>query len=232
MVWPFAGHDGDMAGIHHDWGIAPYDEIHRLQQRLVLARADDRIPNLLLTGEHAAVITLGRKTPEGASYPGDVPVVRVERGGEATFHGPGQLVAYPLIHLTQARRNLHAFQRDLEEIGIRTLAEFGIEAGRKEGWTGVWTERGKVQSLGIAVRRWVTWHGLALNVNTDLTPFRAFKPCGLDGTVMTSMAEILGHAVGFDEVRTTLLRHCNDLLPGSPFVPGPLPDPEASPAEA
>lgn len=218
-----------MAGIHHDWGVAPYDEIHRLQQRLVLARADDEIPNLLLTGEHPAVITLGRKTPEGAHYPDDVPVVKVERGGEATFHGPGQLVAYPLIHLTRARRDLHTFQRDLEEIGIRTLADFDIEAGRKEGWTGVWTAQGKVQSLGIAVRRWVTWHGLALNVNTDLSAFRAFKPCGLDGAVMTSMAEILGHELEFADVRSALLRHCDDLLPGGPFVTRPLPDPGARP---
>lgn len=220
-----------MAGIHHDWGIAPYDEIHRLQQRLVLARADDRVPNLLLTGEHDAVITLGRKTPDGADYPGDVPVVKVERGGEATFHGPGQLVAYPLIHLTRARRDLHTFQRDLEEIGIRTLADFGIEGGRKEGWTGVWTERGKVQSLGIAVRRWVTWHGLALNVNTDLAPFRAFKPCGLDGNVMTSMSEILGRELDFAAVRAAVLGHCDELLPGGPFVAGSLPDLDAADAE-
>ena len=100
-----------MPGIHHDWGIAPYDDIHRLQQRLVLARAEERVPNLLLTGEHSAVITLGRKTPGGAAYPSTIPVVEVERGGEATYHGPGQLVAYPIIHLTKARRALHVFQR-------------------------------------------------------------------------------------------------------------------------
>lgn len=216
-----------MPGIHHDWGIAPYAEIHRLQQRLVLARAENLIPDLLLTGEHPAVITLGRKTPEDAPYPPGITVVPVERGGEATYHGPGQLVAYPLIHLTQARRDLHRFQRDLEEVGIRTLADFGIPAGRKEGWTGVWTKHGKVQSLGIAVRRWVTWHGLALNVNTDLTPFQAFRPCGLDGTAMTSMAEILGGPVPFDEVRASLLGHADDLLPSGPFVSGPLPGPDA-----
>ena len=88
----------------------------------------------------------------------------------------------------------------------------------------MWTPQGKIQSLGIAVRRWVTWHGLALNVNTDLAPFRTFSPCGLDGAVMTSMAEILGQEVDFDAVRTTLLRHCDELLPGGPFEAGPLPD--------
>ncbi|MFV1959011.1 MAG: hypothetical protein ACC662_06315, partial [Planctomycetota bacterium] len=105
-----------MAGIHHDWGLAPYGEIHDLQERLVLLRAANRTPNLLLTGEHLQVVTLGRKTPGGGVYPPGVPVVPVERGGKATWHGPGQLVAYPIVHLTQARRDLHRFQRDLEGV--------------------------------------------------------------------------------------------------------------------
>ena len=213
-----------VAGIHHDWGLAPYAEIHALQQKLVIARAENRIPNLLLTGEHPAVITLGRKTPEGGTYDPGIPVVKIERGGEATYHGPGQLVAYPLVHLTQSRRDLHRFQRDLEEIGLRTLADFGLEGRRREGLTGVWIGERKVQSLGIAVRRWVTWHGLALNVNTDLDPFRAFNPCGLDGAVMISMAEALGSEADFDAVRTRLLAHASELLPGGPFEEGPLPD--------
>lgn len=218
-----------MTGIHHDWGLAPYDTIHCLQQRLVRARADGALPNLLLTGEHPAVVTLGRKTPDQGPRPAGIPVVEVERGGEATYHGPGQLVAYPIVHLTQARRDLHRFQHDLEEVGIRTLAEFGIEGYRKDPWTGVWTDAGKIQSLGIAVRRWVTWHGLALNVNTDLAPFRAFKPCGLDGGVMTSMAEILGTPVAFADVREALVAHASAVLPGGPFVPGPLPELEDAP---
>ncbi len=106
---------------------------------------------------HPHVITLGRKTPEDEAYDERFEIVRVERGGEATYHGPGQIVAYPIVHLTQSRKNLHRFQRDLEEIGIRTLAEFGLEGGRREGLTGVWIGQRKVQSLGIAVRRWVTW---------------------------------------------------------------------------
>jgi len=214
-------------GLHHHWGTAPYAELHELQQRLVAARAENSIPNLLLTGEHEHVITLGRKTPEGADYDERFPVVKVERGGEATYHGPGQLVAYPIIHLTQARRDLHAFQRDLEEIGIRTLADFDIEAGRREGLTGVWIGPKKIQSLGIAVRRWVTWHGLALNVATDLAPFETFNPCGLDGSVMTSMSRQLDRPVTIDEVLPRLLAHANELLPGGPFETGPLPALEA-----
>ena len=212
------------AGLHYDWGVAPYQKIHALQQKLVLERAANRIPNLLLTGEHPAVITLGRKTPEGGQYDPGVPVIKIERGGEATYHGPGQLVAYPLIHLTQSRRDLHRFQRDLEEIGLRTLADFGLQAQRREGLTGVWIGERKIQSLGIAVRRWVTWHGLALNVNTDLAPFRAFNPCGLDGAVMISMAEALDKEVLFGDVRDRLLVHASALLPGGPFVSGALPE--------
>lgn len=213
-----------MPGIHHDWGVRPYAEVHALQERLVAQRAEGQIPNLLLTGEHPAVVTLGRKTPRDERIEGGLPVVVVERGGEATYHGPGQLVAYPIVHLTEARRDLHAFQRDLEEVGIRVLADFGLEGVRVPAFTGVWCRGKKVQSLGIAVRRWVTWHGLALNVSTDLAPFRAFHPCGLDGSVMTSLAELLGGEVDLAAVRARLVAHASALLPGGPFVGGPLPE--------
>ncbi len=212
-----------MAGIHFDWGRAPYADIHALQQKFVLARAENRIPNLLLTGEHDPVITLGRKTPQDEAIAGDIPIVVVERGGEATYHGPGQLVAYPLIHLTQSRKDLHQFQRDLEEVGIRTLADFGVTGVRREGLTGVWIGERKIQSLGIAVRRWVTWHGLALNVSTDLEAFQTFHPCGLDGRVMISLSDALGRDVEMDDVRERLVAHASEVLPGGPFEAGPLP---------
>ncbi len=215
-----------MAGVHHHWGLKPYAELHALQERLVGLRAEGRIGNLLLTGEHPAVITLGRKSPRTGSASGEggpIPRVVVERGGEATYHGPGQLVAYPIVHLTEAHRDLHAFQRDLEEVGIRVLAELGLVGERVAASTGVWCRGKKVQSLGIAVRRWVTWHGLALNVSNDLAPFRSFNPCGLDGSVMTSLAELLGAAPPLHEVVESLVRHASALLPGGPFRPGPLP---------
>ena len=212
-----------MTGLHHAWGVKPYAELHALQERLVGLRAEGRIPNVLLTGEHEPVVTLGRKTPRDERIDGVIPVVTVERGGEATYHGPGQLVAYPIVHLTEARRDLHAFQRDLEEVGIRVLADYGLVGERVPAFTGVWCRGKKVQSLGIAVRRWVTWHGLALNVNTDLTPFRAFHPCGLDGNVMTSLAELLGRPVPMEEAARRLVHHAGELLPGGPFAPGPLP---------
>lgn len=214
--------DGPAHGLHADWGLAPYAEVHALQQRLVVARAEGRIGNVLLTGEHPAVITLGRKTPPGFADGGGIPVVEIERGGEATYHGPGQLVAYPLVHLTEARRDLHRFQRDLEEVGIRVCADFGVEAGRVQGFTGVWAGPKKIMSLGIAVRRWVTWHGVALNVSTDLEPFRRFHPCGLDGSVMTSLAQHLKRDPGMDAVRSSLVRHASEVLPGGPFVTRPF----------
>jgi lipoyl(octanoyl) transferase len=214
-----------MAGLHFHWGVKPYAELHALQERLVALRAEGKIPNVLLTGEHPAVVTLGRKTPKDETVAGPIPGVSVERGGEATYHGPGQLVAYPIVHLTEARRDLHAFQRDLEEIGIRVLADYGLAGERVAAFTGVWCRGKKVQSLGIAVRRWVTWHGLALNVTTDLAPFRAFHPCGLDGNVMTSMSELLGTQVSLSDVCARLVVHASDLLPGGPFLPGPLPNP-------
>lgn len=216
-------------GIHADWGHRAYAEMHALQERLVAARADGRVGNLLLTGEHPAVVTLGRKTPGGFPQTvGGTPVVVVERGGEATWHGPGQLVAYPIVHLTEARRDLHRFQRDLEEIGIRVCADLGLEAGRVEGKTGVWVGPKKIMSLGIAVRRWVTWHGLALNVSNDLAPFRAFHPCGLDGSVMTSLSDRLGRPVAVADVTPRLVRHAGDLLPGGPFASVPWADVEAA----
>lgn len=212
-------------GLHHHWGVRPYARVHALQQALVAARAADEIGNVLLTGEHPPVVTLGRKTPDEERPQMDgVDVVEIERGGEATYHGPGQLILYPIVHLTRARRDLHAFQRDLEEIGIRTLADVGIAAARRDGLTGVWVGRRKIQSLGIAVRRWVTWHGLALNVSTDLAPFRRFRPCGLDGDVMINVVEAGGSAQTVDALLPVLLHHAREILPGGPFETGALPE--------
>jgi lipoyl(octanoyl) transferase len=206
-------------GWHVAWGLRSHGELSAFQQRVIAARAQSRIPNVLLTGEHPAVITLGRRTPAGFGERGAIPVVEVERGGEATYHGPGQIVAYPIVHLTEARRDLHRFQRDLEEIGIRVCADAGASARRVEGKTGVWIGDHKVMSLGIAVRRWVTWHGLALNVTTDLSPFRLFNPCGLEPDVMTTLAAEVGHDLAMDHVRDRLVHHAGELLPGGPFEP-------------
>ncbi len=152
------------------------------------------------------MFTLGRKRTalENVLAPGEVEVVEVERGGDVTYHGPGQLVGYPIVHLRDGERDLHRFLRNLEQGVIDTLARHGIEAERIPGKTGVWTDGRKLTSIGIACRRWVTFHGLALNVNTDLSYFHRINPCGFQSSVMTSMAEQLNRPVDMAEVKAHL----------------------------
>ena len=169
-------------------GRTDYGECWELQKELVSARADARSEDALLLTEHDEVVTVGRGTaPE--NYP-DVahPIHEIERGGEATYHGPGQLVAYPILALEEGRRDLHRYLRDLEEVVI-VLGEFGLEGERSPGLTGVWIAGKKICSIGIAVRRWVTYHGLALNLHNAPETHAGFKPCGLDSNVMTRLSD-------------------------------------------
>jgi lipoyl(octanoyl) transferase len=170
-------------------GRTAYAEAHALQQDLLAQRIDGAIGDMLLLTEHEPVITLGRGSTKDSVAGLELPVIEVERGGEATYHGPGQVVAYPILALPEDRRDLHRYLRDLEEVVIGVLAEFDVEGRRSPGETGVWIGSEKVCSVGVAVRRWVTWHGFALNVNTDLAAFRGFRPCGLDPDVMTRLAD-------------------------------------------
>jgi lipoate-protein ligase B len=173
-------------------GRTRYEDAHALQRTLVEERADERIGDLLLLTEHESVLTVGRGTPASERAELErtgLPVVEVERGGEATYHGPGQLVAYPILKLPEGRRDLHRYLRDLEQVVLGVLSEFGLTGERRAGLSGVWLGPRKVCSLGVAVRRWVTYHGLALNLHVDLAPFRRFHPCGLDPEVMTRVAD-------------------------------------------
>jgi lipoate-protein ligase B len=183
-----------------------------LQQDLVAQRQAGTIPDTLILVEHPDAITLGRSArPENVVDAGDVPVFAIERGGDVTYHGPGQLVAYPVFLLGESERDLHRYLRGLEETILRTLADFGIVGARRPGLTGVWTSAEsvprKLASIGVAVRKWVTLHGLALNVNTDLARFAAIHPCGFDASVMTSMARELGHPVDFAAVKGAMVNH-------------------------
>jgi len=194
-----------------DLGRREFGEVWALQRELVAARQRDEIADTLLLVEHPHVITLGRGTHrENLLVPGDTPVFEIERGGDVTYHGPGQLVGYPIFLLRHPERDLHVYLRNLEEALIRALARFDIVAGRKEGWTGVWnaTADRKLASIGVAVKRWVTLHGFALNVSTDLARFSAINPCGLEASVMGSMQALLGRDVPFagvkDAVRDTM----------------------------
>lgn len=156
--------------------------------------------------EHHHVFTLGRRGDASnllsRKGPADqeVPVVRINRGGDITYHGPGQLVGYPHLNLQTRARDLHAYLRNLERCLIETAAHFGIEAFRREGLTGVWTASGKLASIGIGVRRWVTMHGFALNVDTDLRYFEMINPCGLAGCPVTSMSRVLQEPVIISDV--------------------------------
>jgi lipoate-protein ligase B len=187
-----------------DLGTREFGEVWALQKELVGQRQRDEIPDTLVLVEHPHVITLGRGThKENVLAPGDTPLFEIERGGDVTYHGPGQLVGYPIFLLRQEERDLHVYLRNLEEALIRAVGRFGIAGERKEGWTGVWTGGGarKLASIGVAVKRWVTLHGFALNVSTDLGRFAAINPCGLEATTMGSMESVLGRPVPFEEVK-------------------------------
>jgi lipoyl(octanoyl) transferase len=181
-----------------DLGVVPYGEALELQRALADDRIHGRIPDTLLLLEHPAVITLGRGTKQ-TSLPVDAEALRrrgievfeIERGGDVTYHGPGQLVGYPIIDLQQHKPDLHWYLRQLEGALIGALGSLGIEAGRHQGYTGVWTGGRKIASIGIHVRQWVTWHGFALNVTTDLSPFSLIVPCGIPDVVMTSIEKEL-----------------------------------------
>lgn len=176
-----------------DLGTMDYLECWNLQKELVAKRAKEEISDQLIFVEHPHVVTLGRRNAvyHASSHDSDnkVPVYEIERGGEATYHGPGQLVAYPILKLSEGRRDLHRYLRSIEEVLIRTLNDFSIESHQKDGATGVWLKdrQKKIASIGIGVKRWVTYHGLALNVSTDLSYFGLISPCGFDSSVMTSM---------------------------------------------
>lgn len=177
-------------------GTVPYEDALELQRALARERISGAIPeDILLLLEHPPVITLGRSAKAGnlvssADFLASkgVELFEVERGGDVTFHGPGQLVGYPIIDLKRHKLDLHWYLRQVEEALIRTLAAYSIPAQRHPGFTGVWTRGRKIASIGVHARDWVTWHGFALNVTTDLSYFDLIIPCGIDGVTMTSIA--------------------------------------------
>ena len=192
-----------------------------MQRELVAARQRDEVPDTLLLVEHPHVITLGRGTHrENLLAVGDIPTFEIERGGDVTYHGPGQLVGYPIFLLRPDEHDLRRYLRNLEEALLRTVADFGVAGGRNEGWTGVWTAgavgdggaRRKLASIGVAVKRWVTMHGFALNVSTDLSHFAAINPCGLEATVMASMSSVLGRPIEMDAVKARVRAHVAEVF--------------------
>jgi lipoyl(octanoyl) transferase len=195
----------------HRLHLVTYENGMALQQKLVELRQREEIPDQLLLLEHPPVITLGRggkldhllATPDSLQKSG-VRFFETTRGGDITYHGPGQIVGYPILHLGEGNRDVRKYVTNLEEVLIRTVAEYGITAARIEGRRGIWVGNDKIAAIGVRIARWVTSHGWALNVNTNLDHFRLITPCGLHGTGVTSIERELGRTVPVDEVREVL----------------------------
>ena len=192
---------------------------------LVRERRSGAIDDTLVLVEHPPVVTVGVEGDDGSAAASGLPVVPVERGGRATYHGPGQLVGYPVVDLDRRGRDVRRFVRDLEALLVRSVAPFGVVAAHTSGQPGVWVDgRRKLASIGISVEHWVTFHGFALNVAPDLAAFERFHPCGLDGAVMTSLARELGRPVTLNEVRPHVVEAWTELFsPAASARPPPEP---------
>jgi lipoyl(octanoyl) transferase len=190
-----------------DLGLTPYREAWDLQRSLAAAVSQGAIPDTVVMLEHPPVVTLGRRSEEGELHlpeGAEVDVVETDRGGKSTFHGPGQLVCYPILDLTRHGQDVKKYCRDLEEALLRTLGAFGVPATRIEGLTGIWLESPprKIASIGIHIHKWVTTHGYALNVDLDPSPFTEWiTACGLEGVAFTTMSAELGRPLSVDDVR-------------------------------
>jgi lipoyl(octanoyl) transferase len=202
-------------------GQAKYLEVLDLQRRLVELRQENLVVDTLLLVEHEPVITLGRRgnranilstSVELASE--GIQVHPVERGGDVTYHGPGQLVVYPIVHLTQRNLSVRSFVDLLEETIIQVLADFGIDAGREPQHRGVWVSHLKVAAVGVAIRRWVSFHGIALNVSPKMDHFCHINPCELRSEQVTSMAKLLGETPSMEEVVHKVVGRFVELFPG------------------
>ena len=185
-------------------GRLAYQPALDLQEKTLAARAAGETPDQLLLLEHDPVYTIGRQRDRSSlgAAPLPHPVVEINRGGQATFHGPGQLVGYFIFDLQKLTPDLHLFLRWIEEGLIALLAEYNVTAQRREGLTGVWIDERKIASIGVGVRKWITMHGFGLNVASDLTGFESITPCGLQGVTMTSLSRELGREIPIEEAAT------------------------------
>jgi lipoate-protein ligase B len=187
-------------------GRLKYADALALQKDTVRRRVAKEIPDTLILVEHPPVITMGKMSKKEhllATRP-DVEVVETPRGGDVTYHGPGQIVGYPILDLTALNQDLKKYLGKLEETMIRAVGRYGIRAGRQEGMTGAWVEDRKIGAIGVRVEKWVTSHGFALNANNDLGGFDLIIPCGLRGKGVTSIAREIGHEVDLDELRRSV----------------------------
>jgi lipoyl(octanoyl) transferase len=212
----------------HRLGVVSYGDALELQQHLVEQRKSNEIPDQLLLLEHPPVITLGVKTRNDRSHVVAAPEVLEEegvevfesgRGGDVTYHGPGQLVGYPILDLRPDRCDVHRYVRDLEEVLIRVAADYGFAAAREKGFSGAWVGQQKLAAIGVRISRWITSHGFALNVNTDLSRFGLIVPCGIPDRGVTSMGHLLGGTVPMDEVANAVISAFSSVFSRVPTPP-------------
>ena len=211
-----------MSAPQSSWlGRLAYQPALDLQEKNVAARASGEIPDQLLLLEHDPVYTIGRQRDRSSLGPAALPhpVVEINRGGQATFHGPGQLVGYFIFDLQKLTPDLHLFLRWIEEGLIALLQDYGLAAQRREGLTGVWIEDRKIASIGVGVRRWITMHGFGLNVGSDLSGYEAITPCGIAGVTMTSLSRELGREISVEEAATEASRVLTAVYPQ--LIPSP-----------
>jgi lipoyl(octanoyl) transferase len=197
-------------------GVVPYAAASDMQRALVEDRRAGRVPDILLLLEHPHVITLGVKADAARSHliatPESLAARRVEvhetgRGGDITYHGPGQIVGYPILDLRPDRCDVHKYVRDLEDVMIRTARDFGLDAARIAGLSGAWVGADKIGAVGVRISRWITSHGFAFNVTTDLDFFKLIVPCGIQTAGVTSLSRAAGHPVSVDDAQTAIVRN-------------------------
>lgn len=194
-----------------------YRPTWELQKQLVTARAKGRVPDCLMITEHEPVLTMGRGTsrdnllvtPEELERRG-VELYEIERGGDITFHGPGQAVLYPIVDLRNRGRDLHRYLRDMEAFVIAALADLGLKAGVKEGLTGIWVDNHKLGAIGVAVSKWISYHGVAINVTTDLDYFGLINPCGITEYPVGTVSQMLGRELKLEYFTELLTQHFAD----------------------
>ena len=204
-----------MAWSVHFKNPVPYQTGLDMQLRILKARQENRIPDTVLLLQHTPVVTLGNRGRDNyllkteAEYNAmGIDLFRAERGGDVTFHGPGQWVLYPILHLGGNEADSHGYLSNLEEVAIQTLADFGIEGFRKEGKSGAWTDAGKMAAIGFRLKKWVSFHGMSFNVSPDLSGFQTIVPCGLVGEPVASLKMILGDSCPeMEQVGNALLNH-------------------------
>lgn len=202
-----------------DLGLIDYEECYAIQKDIVRRRRSGEIDDTLILAEHNPIFTIGRRGSKDNLLVSDdmlasngLKVLRIDRGGDITFHGPGQLVCYPVIDLKAAGMDLHRYLRNLEESAIHFMNDYGVDAERVPGKTGVWVSGKKIASVGVGASNWVTFHGLSVNINCSLDFFAMINPCGMKDSEMTSLARLKGQEIPMSAAKTKIVKHFKEIL--------------------